>query len=964
MDANSARRHFLALNEERLRRVRMDLGGEREPLVDLLPLIFHQNDRHLPGFLEDGDVEPAAGFPSFQPGRIAVEEAKRLVKEARGPEYRPGARRTFDLHAAIAVTNLGQLSRADEATVDLWLITTAPNTGGDGPKDDPAPRDALMEKAQVVSTWYAEREIDLRVHLVSDQALRAGRTGRCTGRCGYQNWPKLLLDTLYTQGIWLGGRMPAWWFLPPGLNQGQGHIAELVGEGVLAEHETVDLGAVEPIPPDELFRAATEWMFSGVDHPYEMLPKILLSEAYAGAKPGFLPLSATFKEALYGGETNISRLDPLVLTYQLVTRHLSGEESDDRIDALRRACYIQSGIDLTTDGEGEPLREEWRRDAMKELTKHWGWNPARFHDLNQRDDWKLERVVEERQFLVGVLSHCYKVLSAFGRAHGERVREALERFSLLRHKLYAAFERKGGKIELLNFDPEALIAESHLLINQLGSGEGATANPFATTQVMAAPLLLAQGANAAGSGYTLHRGDIKHLDPEPLKRSACFIELLAWIHFNRLYDPRTLFALNPPEGMVEQRELRNLTEGFQELAPGGKLPEAGIEAFSRPAVVERAALFINTGRIDPLTRRTRKGIHLSSDNIDIFSYGSRNETLAESFDLVVVTSRREVLTFRYRGDEALPECLRDYLSWFPEGKGKPPQIRVHCYSSERGSLFARRFEELFQHLSSALYEESEPRYVLRFQRAFFLFRFIEGRAQYQRAESYEGVLSQLAAPAREFSTTSGNPWALVGTPLPYILKLNRRGVVQFFFQALGSMAGVYLLDERGSLFHQIMAFDNPDALLSHFHRFFDAVLPRRGLHGEGANEQVEYYRITKAKSGQYGLSPVSMEVNGGRRYFQVQVIAEALEDKRNQLTVYLNDEEFSSLEHGDQLFNVVAGHILSKRKSGERYPIYITDIDITRLLTGSMTEGGVQTIHFLTYKKRIEDRLNEALRKL
>ncbi|GAB6039707.1 class I adenylate cyclase [Endothiovibrio diazotrophicus] len=954
MDPASVKRRFLLLNEARLARVREELGTTREGLVDLLPLLFHQNDPFLPGFLQESDAEPAAGFPDFQPGRVATEAAKRLVKAAGGPEYRPGARRSYDLHAAFVVGNYGLLARADTPRFDLWLIAA------DGL--DSGPRDALLEKSRAVVTWYEEQEIELTVRLIDPAALRAGRRGHSAGQRQGRRWPRLDLDTLYTQGLWLGGRKPLWWFLPPDYSGDAGQrIAELSAEDPLAEHELVDLGPVQPITAEELFGAATEWMFSGIDRPYRMLPRILLAEAYAEAAAGFRLLSERLKEAVYRGETAVSRLDPLILTYHLAARHLSGEERGDRLDALRRALYIQSGVRLSGKGRaannGQEGDEDWRRELILELSGRWDWEAARFTDLDERDEWRLERVVDERQFLVGVLSQCFRALSAFGRTQGEGVKEALARFGLLRQKLYAAFERKGGKVELLNFDPDAQIAESHLLFNQPVGADTHGVNPFA-----AAPALANLNSNATTSGYTLHRGDIKHLDPAPLKRAAGFIELLAWVHFNRLYNPRTLFALNPPEGLVEQRELRSLIEGFQELAPNGKLPDADAEAFSRPATVERAALFINTGRIDPLTRRTRKGIHLSSDAIDVFSYGSRNETLAETFDLVVATNRREVLTFRYQGDEALAECLRDYLSWFPEGSPKPPQIRVHCYSSERGPLFARRFEELFQHLSDALYDAPEPRYIFRFQRTFHLLRFIDGRAQYQSADNYEGVLALLAAPAARFSRTTGNPWALIGTPLPHLLKLNREGTVQFFFHALGAQADVYLLDERGSLFHQLMAFDNDQALLSHFHRFFEAVLPRRGI--DGGNELVEYYRITKGKEGRYGLSPEAVDNGGGRRYFQVQVIAEALEDKRSQLTIYCNDEEFSSLEHGDRLFNVVAANILSRRKSGERYPIYITDIDITRLLGRATGDGGVQTIHFLTYKKRIEDRLNEALRNL
>ena len=83
-----------------------------------------------------------------------------------------------------------------------------------------------------------------------------------------------------------------------------------------------------------------------------------------------------------------------------------------------------------------------------------------------------------------------------------------------------------------------------------------------------------------------------------------------------------------------------------------------------------------------------------------------------------------------------------------------------------------------------------------------------------------------------------------------------------------------------------------------------------------------------------------------------------------QLTMYCADREFSSQEFGDNLFAAVARYILERRASGELYPIYITDLDISRTTLGADAASGQQTVHFLNYKKRIEKRLNDALASL
>ncbi|MCZ6804776.1 MAG: hypothetical protein O7D86_12815 [Proteobacteria bacterium] len=67
------------------------------------------------------------------------------------------------------------------------------------------------------------------------------------------------------------------------------------------------------------------------------------------------------------------------------------------------------------------------------------------------------------------------------------------------------------------------------------------------------------------------------------------------------------------------------------------------------------------------------------------------------------------------------------------------------------------------------------------------------------------------------------------------------------------------------------------------------------------------------------------------------------------------------IEHGKELFNVVANYVIQQRANGQKYPVYITDIDISRGLLDQVESDNLQTIHYLNYKKRIEDKLNKAI---
>ena len=84
---------------------------------------------------------------------------------------------------------------------------------------------------------------------------------------------------------------------------------------------------------------------------------------------------------------------------------------------------------------------------------------------------------------------------------------------------------------------------------------------------------------------------------------------------------------------------------------------------------------------------------------------------------------------------------------------------------------------------------------------------------------------------------------------------------------------------------------------------------------------------------------------------------------QTEFIVYVNGQEFSVREFGKQLFEKVTEHILARRASGEPYPIYITDIDLSWLASAQENDAPVHTIHYLQYKKRIEHKLNTEVAK-
>ena len=202
-------------------------------------------------------------------------------------------------------------------------------------------------------------------------------------------------------------------------------------------------------------------------------------------------------------------------------------------------------------------------------------------------------------------------------------------------------------------------------------------------------------------------------------------------------------------------------------------------------------------------------------------------------------------------------------------------------------------------------------------------------------------------------------------------------VIEVFYQRSNDTAQVYVLDEYGSLFSYNTPFVDEQTLLNPLSQFLQSTLYRLNnaqldLASEWSEErgvplqrQLLYFELPQAHPN----APVRVKprrVNAGLHcsYFNVQAIAEPSEDKQMVFNIYCDQQEFTSLEWGEQLYSTVARFILARRQSNERYPCYITDLDLSGALIPSNQPGAIQTIDYLRYKHLLERGLNNALQAL
>jgi len=759
----------------------------------------------------------------------------------------------------------------------------------------------------------------------------------------------LLLDEFYRTGLLIAGRFPVWWLVPPKYEKRYDeYVDKLILNRFIKAGDIVDFGGLSGLPSEEFFGATLWQLYKAVDSPYKSILKILLMEAYANQYPDIDLLAMRFKKMVHQADVQLDHLDPYVMMCNTVEEYLFSRREMERLDLARRCFYFKVNEAMSTPDHRRI--KSWRREAIRELVNSWGWSQNKLTTLDQRQRWKIKRVLEERHLLVDELTRSYRALSQFGRDndHSEIAINAND-LNLLGRKLYIAFERKAGKVELINPGISRDLSEERLSLHYL-SEEGQ-------------------------HGWAIYRGAILEREAhehEPLKRSAGLLELLSWCHFNGLINrnPSTI-SIFPTDCCLSQWELRSVLDCLQQLFPGGKLPETNMRALARQATLREAGLFINLAQ-DPMSKLTRNGMQLVSERIDPLSYGGQWENLAVSFQMIALTSWGELLTFRYSGHTALMDCLCDYFAWLPVNTGAaPPPIPCFSFSSSRGVIIARRIEDLFRDVADYFYRNywrRHARYVLRIGQHYFVLQCENDVPRYLELDSRESMLEHLGQAQVAYSPIHIDTQTLDDSPLSVALKHNREGVVQLFYRLDHGYAEVWILDERGSLFHQRIVFHDRQTLLGQFQRFLEAVRYRlSNMHQPSSlsdNDDAEYYRVVRDSMGQWFPETQKISRWADSHYLDVQVIGSPDDGAQGTFSIFCGNREFSVLEHGDNIFLTVAQYITKQRGSGSRYPIYITDIDLSSSVLASEASSGVQTIHFLNQKKRIERLLNESLHQL
>ena len=932
-DFSEIKQRFLKINDARLQRIDADLRTSQRDFLTILPLLFHVNHPMLPGYVSK---ETPVGIPAYLPSRDALHLAQRI---SRSFEFKKKAYREFNIEAIYLMGSSGTIAYNDKSDFDIWICHTE--------SLDADLIDELEEKAQAIQQWADEFGVEANIYLVNPSKLRKGELGFLTNESSGSALDSLLLEEFYRTSVLLHGRYPLWWLVPPENEyQYEEYVHDLKEKRFIHSKEHIDFGGLRTIEANEFYGATLWLLYKGINAPYKSILKILLMQSYASEFPQIDMLGMQFKQSVYDGNDDLDLIDPYVMMLNKVEDFLKHAGDEERLNLARRSFYFKVNERLSErDNDDE---NNWRQQLLINLIRRWNWTSLEIEALDKKDDWKINQVVTERNSLIAEFKLSYRFLSSF--AHREVENKNLIRqadLNVLGRKIYAAFERKAGKVDLVYRGITEQLFETHVSLHKL----------YSDTET---------------SFWVAFNGVVPRSDvafTAPLKRSLTLVELLCWCYFNKIINQKTIVGLYSNDTDLTDKEIRSLIENLDKNFSKAVLQERSSEDYRQPANIVANTTYINVG-VDPLLLKSKDGTHISSDRSDAFKYGSRHSNLMVTIDQILLTSWQEVLIFSYRGVTGLMACLKEYMQWAPPSKGRrPPSINANSFSSYRGISISKRVEQLFNSVYECFYSTryaSVTRFILGVEWEYYILSLDDDSLQYHKTNSQEELIKYLSSPNETYSQCVFDTETLENHVLPAIYNLNTPGCVQCFYEIKKDSADIYVLDEKGTLSYQEDIFYDVSTLMRHYSRFFDCVHNRMHFVAQQSSQDtairvddVKFYMIRRDRTGKKVLSEQAInKYIRTSQYVSLQVIVDLI-DEKPVFTLFYENEEFSSLQYGKRLYTEVVSKVLQSRASGDRYDIYVTDIDLSPAIL-NMKVNSLQTSRYLYFKRQVEHNLKQA----
>jgi adenylate cyclase class 1 len=758
-----------AINQLRVDRALAAMKPAFQRVYNLLPTLLHHHHPLMPGYL-NGNVPHGICF--YTPDETQQDYLNDLEDKWGSPfeKMASGELPITGLYSMGSTSSIGQSCTSD---LDIWVCHQS--------WLDNEERNRLQQKCSLLEKWAASMGVEVSFFLIDENRFRHNESGSLGGEdCG-STQHILLLDEFYRTAVRLAGKRILWNMVP---GEEEAHYDEYVlslyAQGALTPNEWLDLGGLSTLSAEEYFGASLWQLYKSIDSPYKAVLKTLLLEAYSWEYPNTQLLAMGIKHRLHQGEIVCFGLDAYCMMLERVTHYLTAINDTTRLDLVRRCFYLKVCEKLSLSNNASI---GWRREILSQLVSEWGWSEERLEILDNRANWKIERVREAHNELLDAMMQSYRNLIRFARRNNLSVSASPQDIGVLTRKLYAAFEALPGKVTLVNPQISPDLSENDLTFIHVPIGRANRTGWYLYNQ---APEM---------SSIVSH---------QPLEYNRYLNKLVAWAYFNGLLTSRTRLHIKSGN-LCDTAKLQELVTDVSHHFPL-RLASPTPKALYSPCEIRHLAIIVNLEN-DPTAAFRNQVVHFDFRKLDVFSFGQQQQCLVGSIDLLYRNSWNEVRTLHFSGEQSVLEALKTILGKMHQDAAPPESVEVFCYSQHLRGLIRTRIQQLVSEcielrLSSTRLEPGRFKAVRVAGQTWGLFfeRLSVSVQKLENAVEFYGAISNNKLHGLSIKVETDQ----VHLP-PVVDGFASEGIIQFFFEDTKDEKGfnIYILDEsnRVEVYH-------------------------------------------------------------------------------------------------------------------------------------------------------------------
>lgn len=917
-DLHAIIQRFKHLNQYRLQSVQNFLQPRQQIFLDLLPLLFHLNHPLLPGFIS---TDTPCGIPDYSPNKTTILAAKQFSKSYR---YTRKALRNYAIEAIFLMGSVGSIAFSKTSDMDIWLCHTDHLSS--------AEINELQQKAHALEKWAQSLNLEVHFFLMNSEQFRRGENTPISTESSGQTQHYLLLEEFYRTAIYLAGKAPAWWIVPPHQEDNySGYVDHLLSNRFISKLDVIDFGGLEAVPAEE-FISATLWhIYKSLSSPYKSLLKLFLMECYASEYPQPQWVSRSLKKTIYQGEFDIDRLDPYLLIYEKVEEYLHLVASQRRL-ALSRQCFYLKIIG-DSPRSLDPQARSFRENYLQEIARQWRWPEDLLPNFSRHRYWDIHKATEEHAVIRNQLKQCLRMIVRFAGQHVEEDYRDNQDLRLIGRKLHAYLEHKPGKIEIITTRSNVQKIEEELSLIEID-------------QEHAEPL------------WHLYCGYVRNPKKEnakPVKEGESLLELLCWIVLNGLYQNRVKIHLHSINLNISPTETQLILDQLLRFFSSHKKSDGQmLEAYHHANQFLASLLFLNLG--EALQEAREEGQLIMSERTDPLSYGENRASFVQRIERISLSSWGEVSLAKFHDVEGFFHCLTEIFNQ-SISPVTSDSLDVICHTPLRAKSIVLRIKVLFSQLIKFFgNQNSNWRYIVPAKSGYYCFSHQSKQLAYRKLATNDLLLRELSATQQQFSPIFFDPHVLNNTFIPFLYAHIAANTIQIFFHATEKYVAIYIIDEKAALFTRQHSDSKPEQVLVDYLVFLQTLIDQAKIAHE---TKIRIYEIQKNSAGIPSCHAVKIKPHDSFMALNICIATSPTAESGSPLTIFCNERKYSSAL-ADDVFYSTKEHILEFRHGHKDYPYHINEIDVSAERLGVEELAQAHSVHYLQYKQKIEKRIADS----